>query len=496
MKGGSLTRYRAMRSFDETPEPSGEARAKKKAPRTRKSRSFVIQEHDASHLHYDFRLELDGVLKSWAVPKGPSTVVGEKRLAVEVEDHPLAYGRFEGTIPKGHYGAGTVVIWDHGVWTPDEDPHEGLARGKLSFTLAGGRLKGRFALVRMKRAEKKPTWLLIKEHDDEDRGTSKTPSIASLHPELATLVDEVPTDKGWLVEPKLDGYRALARLQAGKAEIVSRTGHVWTARFSAIARALESLPIGSAIFDGEVCALDVHGHPSFGGMQRSASAEPDARMELVYFIFDLLFFGGEDLRAHPLLERKAALERVLRGVKAPLSYVRHVDGSRGRALFELARKTGMEGVVCKRAESAYVPRRTLDWVKVKVDQRQELVIVGYTAPKGGRQGLGALLLGVSDGKGALSYAGKVGTGFSASQLASLEKELRPLVVRKPAPANAPQMRDAKWVRPALVAEVSFTEWTRDGRLRHPVFRGLREDKPVKDVVREKASTLRRVRPAK
>lgn len=494
--GASLSRYKKKRRFEQTPEPEGSVG--KSGARL----SYVIQRHDARRLHYDFRLELDGVLKSWAVPKGPSTVVGEKRLAVEVEDHPLDYGHFEGAIPEGHYGAGHVLVWDEGTWRPKGDPHEGLKKGKLSFELAGKRLKGGFALVRLRRSsEKKAQWLLLKEKDEfagkagTGRVTEETapPPVKEFHAQLATLEDRVPSGNDWIVEPKFDGYRIIARLERGKVELFSRNGNDWTKRFESIAGAVAKVPVVSAVFDGEVCALDDEGVPRFQLLQNSQAGnsrskrrgQPVARLErLVYFVFDLLFVDGEDLRRHPLVTRKSMLESVLARQEPPIYYVAHAPGAQARELLRIACEKHGEGVVAKRANAPHRPVRSLDWIKVKCSRRQEVVIVGFTAPGGSRQSLGALLLGVNGDDGKLRYAGKVGTGFTAQTLADLARRLKPLLADAPQVVGAPRAKDVTWVKPVLVAEVSFTEWTHEGALRHPSFVGLRDDKPASEVKAE------------
>lgn len=490
MKRDTLGVYNSKRDFKVTPEPAGEAH------KTKKRLSYFIQRHDATRLHFDFRLELDGVLKSWAVPKGPSLSPKEKRLAVEVEDHPFDYGTFEGAIPMGEYGGGHVLLWDKGEWIPHGDPHEGLRKGRLSFTLAGDRLEGGFALVRMRsRGETKTNWLLIKEKDEfscegpkaEITRSAKVPSFEKLGLELATLVPEIPRQEGWIYEIKLDGYRALVSLENGKATVRSRNGKDWTERFSRIRKAIEALPITNAVFDGEVCAVDAEGRTRFQDLQNALSE--GAEDALQYFMFDLLFVDGFDIRDRPLLVRKAILESVLHGAKPPLVFLTHLDSKENiTTLFKEVCRRGMEGLIAKKRERSYVRGRGGDWVKIKCLRRQELAIVGFTKPGGARSGFGALLLGVKEDDG-FRYVGKVGTGFSEKSLADLSKKLKKLVVPESAARGAPRMRDATWVKPALVCEVSFTEWTRDGSLRHPSFLGLREDKEASEVVRERATSV-------
>lgn len=478
--GDALTRYQEMRDFSATAEPRGEVKKAADSPL-----AYFIQRHDATRLHYDFRLELDGVLKSWAVPKGPSMVPGDKRLAVEVEDHPFDYGEFEGGIPDGHYGAGHVLLWDRGTWTPEGDPRAALEKGHLVFTVEGEKLHGAFHLIRTGRQQgRKNQWLLIKRKDEHaaDEGDVTeglpVPPLDEITPQLATLDTALPDGDEWVFEPKLDGYRALARLDHGEVELMSRNGTRWTETYGEIAEAVAALKIHSAILDGEICALDEAGRPSFQRMQNSAGTQ-----RLVYFIFDLLFVDGFDVRDRPLHTRKAMLESILAGVKEPLAYVRHVPAEEGAELLALACRGKMEGVIAKTKDGVHTPKRTREWLKIKCQQRQEMVIVGYSAPRGSRTGIGALLLGVHvDGE--LRYAGKVGTGFDEKTLGMLKKKLSAMEVEKTPAAGAPRMRDATWVRPELVCEVTFTEWTEEGALRHPVFQGLREDKPASAVVRE------------
>jgi bifunctional non-homologous end joining protein LigD len=480
---GSLAQYHQKRRFEATPEPRGTVKG------NGAGKSFVVQRHDARRLHYDFRLELDGVLKSWAIPKGPSLVAGDKRLAVQTEDHPLEYGGFEGAIPEGEYGAGHVLIWDRGVWIPRGDPHQGLERGRLSFTLEGDKLHGGFSLVRMsgRREGGKDQWLLLKSKDEHAAGarepeiTRGQPPPQELAPMLATLAQALPAGAGWIFEPKLDGYRAIGVVEGGRARLYSRTGQDWTRRYSAITAAIAELPIESVVLDGEICALDDEDRPSFQRMQRAT--EDDAR--LVYFLFDLPFVDGFDLRDRPLHVRKAILESITRGVTEPLSYVAHLEGKEGAELFELACKNGLEGVIAKRKDGRYLGKRSREWIKVKCHQRQELAIAGFTAPKGSRTGVGALLLGYREPDGTLRYAGKVGTGFSHQMLTELHRKLAPLEVDRAKVEGAPRIRAATWVEPKLVAEVAFSEWTEDGSLRHPTFLGLREDKTSAEVTRER-----------
>lgn len=508
----TLERYHEMRDFDVTAEPEGEVK------RTKSGREFVVQKHDATALHYDFRLELDGVMPSWAVPKGPSLNPHDKRLAMQTEDHPLDYRTFEGTIPKGQYGGGPVIVWDRGTWTPEGDPRAGMKRGRLDFRLEGEKLRGRFVLVRTRDRGKRPAWLLIKRTDEhvseenltetrpesvltgrtiEDiaagvpakrartRGAAAAlPAFGSVAPELATLVDDVPASGDWIYEIKYDGYRTLGWLDDGNVQLASRKGLDWTSKYRAIADALSRVRAKNAIFDGEIAYVLPDGRTSFQKLQNTLSGANGGDHErLVYFIFDLLFYDGVDMRDTPLRERKEVLRTILAGEDLPLKM--SDDVADGPAFFREACKLGLEGIIGKRADAAYASGRGRDWIKVKCQKRQEMVVIGFTPPKGGRTGLGALLVGVHEKKGGpLRYAGKVGTGFSNETLNDLAKKLRKLAVDEPPVVDPPRMRAATWVAPKLVAEVRFTEWTGDGALRHPAFEGLRLDKSPAEVVRE------------
>lgn len=512
---GTLARYNEMRDFDLTDEPSGELQ------RTESGRSFVIQKHDATRLHYDFRLEHDGVLWSWAVPKGPSLSPKQKRLAVQTEDHPVDYRDFEGTIPDGEYGGGPVIVWDRGTWEPIGDPDAMMKKGRIDFVVHGEKLHGRFVLVRLREEDKqgrKKTWLLIKRDDEHVKQgkaaeiverlpgsvltgrtindilkgvTKKPPAFGSIAPQLSTLVDEVPGTKKageWVYEIKYDGYRSIATLDHGKVKMASRNGKDWTGPFQRIANALEHVRAQTAVFDGEVAYVKEDGRTDFQMLQNALHGGEGAS-QLVYFVFDLLHFDGEDLRDLPLLERKDKLRTILAGEKPPLMMGDHVSEN-GQAFFDQACKLGLEGIIAKKADGPYHSGRGKDWVKVKCQNRQELVIVGFTKPKGSRSGIGALLLGVQDEKAKtkkqLRFAGKVGTGFSQKSLDELSERLGAMIVEEPMVTGAPRMKDATWVRPELVCQVRFTEWTRDGALRHPAFEGLREDKPASKVTRDHA----------
>ena len=533
----SLAKYHKKRNFSETSEPAGKVRRKA-------GRSYVIQKHDASHLHYDFRLELGGVLLSWAVPKGPTLDPGVKRLAVQTEDHPVEYGGFEGTIPEGAYGGGTVLLWDQGTWEPEGDPEQGYKKGHLKFQLHGQKLTGGWHLVRTQRGgEKQKTWLLFKAQDDAARPGDTSlldnepksvttgrdlPEIAAskksvwqskqpgksakksgkkpaaprdsrvegavraalpnkIEPELATLVAETPSDEHFLHEVKFDGYRVLARIADKEVQLLTRNGENWTERMPSLQQALEQLSVQSAILDGELVALDAKGLSDFQLLQNSFSGK--AQPTLAYYAFDLLYLDGFDVRPASLLARKEKLQELLGTLpKAASGIVRfsdHVLGN-GAKFFAHAAKLGLEGVVSKRADSSYRPGRGNDWQKSKAGARQEFVIVGFTEPGGSRSHLGALLLGVRRGK-SLVYSGKVGTGFDERSLQDLHERLSPLEIDAPKLEHAPRgadIRGVHWVKPKLVAEVAYTGITHDGLLRHPTFKGLREDKPAKDVVLE------------
>jgi bifunctional non-homologous end joining protein LigD len=530
-----LKTYRNKRNFTRTPEPEGRVHA------GGKQRLYVIQKHAATRLHYDLRLEEGGVLKSWAVPKGPSLDPKERRLAVQVEDHPLEYGEFEGVIPKGEYGGGRVQLWDRGNWVPEGDAAAGLRKGKLKFHLEGEKLRGGWNLVRMhgQTDEKgKTNWLLIKEHDEaaqerrdivqerpesilsgrriEDMestdesvwhsnrknssaspkkpsstlsasvipGARKSPLPGIMPFQLATLTDRSPDGEEWLHEIKLDGFRMQCRIEKGRGQLLTRTGQDWTHRFPGVAQAAAQLPVQAALLDGELVALQPDGRSSFQLLQRALSEGADAT--LVYYAFDLLYLDGYDISLAPLATRKDALKRVLEAIPqdGPVRYSDHVLGG-GQAFYEAACRLGLEGMIAKRKAAPYRGGRGGDWLKVKCLQRQEFVIGGFTDPSGSRSGFGALLLGVYEGK-RLHYAGRVGTGFNtgllktlAGRLQQLQQAQTPFHTRVPGP-----LRDVHWVRPELVAEIAFTEWTSDNVLRHPSFQGLREDKKATDVKRE------------
>lgn len=537
----ALAKYHAKRQFNHTPEPKGKTR------RGGGPLRFVVQKHHARHLHYDFRLELDGTLKSWAVPKGPSLDPKDKRLAMMVEDHPLDYHRFEGTIPEGNYGAGTVMVWDEGTYcarqTADRSAserllREGLRKGHLSFVLHGEKLKGEFALVRLTRGEKN-AWLLLKKDDawasetdvrEEDRSvtTDRTldeiarkakpartrrkgrrslarkdkvpvaiprdaPKAAmprQVKPMLATLVEEPFDRAGWLFEIKWDGYRAVAEVSPEGVSLYSRNHKSFEHKFTPIVESLRGLA-HEAVLDGEVVVIDEQGRSDFQLLQNYQTTGVG---RLRYYVFDLLYLDGRDLRGLPLGERKALLGKVIAGLPDVL-LSEHVE-EHGAAFFQAAAAQGLEGIIAKNGSSPYREgERCLDWLKLKMHQRQEAVIGGFTEPRGSRKDLGALLLGVYVGT-ELTYIGHTGGGLNTRGLSELRTRLEPLVQKacpfrvRPA-ANAP----VHWVQPELVCEVKFQEWTQDGIMRQPIFLGLREDKPARAVRREEARPLADTAPA-
>lgn len=550
-----LKEYRRKRNFRRTSEPKGGRAARKKT-----GLAFVIQKHDASHLHYDFRLEFEGVLKSWAVPKGPSLDPTKKRLAVQVEDHPLEYGSFEGTIPAGQYGGGTVLLWDQGTWEPLEDATTGFREGRLKFQLAGQKLQGNWALVRSRQSHSgKPEWLLFKLRDEFARsegdfnvtaaeplsvasrrnlpqiaadkgsavwdshqenghaehsarpkkaakagtavraaarskstrkGTKKISLPAQIVPELATLVAKPPAGDDWFHEIKFDGYRMMAHIETGpgdrrpKVWCETRRHQDWTARFPGVVAALEKLGLRQTILDGELVVLNEEGVSDFQALQESLK---DARHNVLYVVFDLLFLDGDDLRGLPLEERKSRLVGLgLPTDRGTVRFSEHVVGQ-GAEFFAAAQQRGLEGIVSKRRDRPYVAGRSTDWLKIKCQQRAEFVIGGYTEPRGERNGFGALLLGYHEDDG-LHYAGRVGTGFDERMLRDLLGRLKKLTQDKSPfvdfPVKGARARDTHWVEPKLVGQIRFSNWTRDKLLRQPAFQGLREDKPASQVTRE------------
>ncbi|WP_010586116.1 DNA ligase D [Schlesneria paludicola] len=567
----SLIPYRQKRDFRTTDEPAGEIRDKP-------GWLYIVQIHAASHRHYDFRLQLGGVLKSWAIPKGPSLNPAVKRLAVQVEDHPVEYGSFEGIIPQGQYGGGTVMLWDRGDWASlDGDPKAAYHDGRLKFELHGEKLQGQWSLVRRggsKDPEQK-TWFLIKHRDefasetdaileDESRsvitnrtldeiahnskprlpagqtisagkavsnrkrsvkpvrqsaregtaseskhrlprgasaltskhlietGGQQVTRVAAIPPQLATLVDRPPESDQWLNEIKFDGYRMCCQIRAGRATFISRNQQDWTSKLPSLADVAAGFPVENAVFDGEVVALDDQGISRFQLLQNAFRNSREASLK--YYVFDLLSLNGIDLTGLPLETRKDVLQAVMQRVPKDSPFVMsdHVIGE-GPELFEHAKKMGLEGIISKRRDRPYLPGRSRDWLKSKCFQREEFVIGGYTDPNGGRMSFGALLLGYYNSDHKLIYAGKVGTGFDDNASAMILRRLEPIVMARSAFTDFPSRRESAdgvhWTRPQFVAQVEFSNWTDDGRLRHPAFGGLRDDKPADDVVRDPVTSV-------
>ncbi|HEX2763186.1 MAG TPA: DNA ligase D, partial [Allosphingosinicella sp.] len=553
-----LARYNQKRDFSKTAEPAGTLGAHRKPDGPA---LVMVQKHDATRLHYDLRLELDGVMKSWAVPNGPSLNPADKRLVVRTEDHPMSYATFEGTIPKGEYGGGTVMLWDWGSWIPDprKDPRKTLEEGHLHFTVHGHRMQGEWVMFRLKPKgrERAENWMLKKVTDahaggsmalteryltsiktgrtmqeiaagkkakelkgwktdpykpssrrrpgSQDakasapdssrdpglrrddgkprRSTTSTPAKppAFREPQKATLVDHVPSGSGWVHEMKYDGYRCLLAIGGGKARIYTRSGLDWSDKFPEIVEAALELDVGSALLDGEIVRLDDQGRSSFSALQQAIS---EGGRGLTLFLFDALEIDGEDLTRFPNIERKNRLATLIGEGRPPaLLYADHIVG-RGEELLNAMCEAGQEGIISKRADAPYRNARTKAWLKVKCIQRQEMVIVGWTPSDKKGRGFRSLLLGVNEG-GGLRYVGKVGTGFSMRLIGELLAKLERIEVDK-APTAVPRAdaRGAHWVKPQLVAEIAFTEFTSEGIVRHPSFLGLRSDKKAKEVVRE------------
>ncbi len=552
-----LDEYNRKRDFNATTEPSGNTKKKRaSSKKAAHALQFCIQKHDASRLHYDFRLEIDGTLKSWAVPKGPSLDPKAKRLAVHVEDHPVEYATFEGNIPEGHYGAGDVIVWDRGVWTPLSDPADAYAKGKLKFELQGEKLGGVWNLVKTHIPGKQEQWFLIKHQDefarpeadydvvkalpdsvlsertlspkkrgaktassgassssaksrsatpkaDEPKPVEKVPAPRKksakaqlvgaepaelpdlIKPELATLVESAP-EGDWRYEIKFDGYRVMARVADGKVQLFTRNGHDWTHKLPRQAEAIADLGLESAWLDGEMVVANDDGVPDFQALQNAFEAGRSGN--IIYYLFDMPFLNGMDLREVPVEQRRAALSKVLERTDDEVLRYSEDFAEVPEVLLNSACQMKMEGLIGKRAGSPYVSRRSGDWIKLKCKRRQEFVVVGYTDPKGARSKFGALLLGLHDAdSGELHYAGKVGTGFNEATLGTIYDQLTPLHVKKAAVVNPPTGFEAKgvhWLKPALLAEVAFAEITKEGSVRHAVFHGLRTDKPAESITEE------------
>ncbi len=505
-KSDPLKPYRAKRDFSKTPEPGHDGHAQVG------NSSFVVQKHWASTLHYDFRLEMNGTMKSWAVPKGPSLDPSVKRMAVQVEDHPVSYNQFEGDIPAGQYGAGKVIIWDKGSWRTNGDPAKAYRAGKLEFTLSGHKLQGLWTLVRMGgRDGKQKPWLLVKQKDAYARLASEFSVLdecpdsvysqakssllpATLSPQLATLVDAPPGDaENWIYEIKFDGYRMLARIEGRQVRLYTRNGNDWTERLAGLAAWLKKMKLPDGWYDGEIVVLDKSGLPDFQALQSAFDHANES--EVIYFLFDLPYCDGSDLRRVPLSLRREKLEALLAermppGGQGPVRFSAAFDAN-AQNLYASACRMGLEGVIGKKKNAPYRARRSGDWIKLKCTLRQEFVIGGFTEPKGSREGVGSLLLGVHDEAGKLRYAGNVGTGFDSKNLRQIRRKLDVLTASSSPFADTTGVyRKARWVHPSMLAEVSFSEWTRDGHIRHSVFHGLRTDKPAVAVTRESSMPTR------
>jgi bifunctional non-homologous end joining protein LigD len=515
-----LARYWAKRNFAITSEPRGDG-VDASGPQL----SFVIQKHHASRLHYDFRLELDGVLLSWAVPRGPSYDPTDKRMAIHVEDHPLSYGGFEGTIPPKQYGAGTVIVWDNGTWEPAVDPRQGLKDGKLVFALHGHKMFGLWELVRIaKPSDRQEAWLLFKKRDRHAKprteydvvsalpdsviakplkpvasndagpaGAVKAPMPATLAPQLASLAGAAPTSGEWSWEIKLDGYRLMARIEGKQVRLITRGGHDWSSKMPGLVKTLSGLGLHSAWLDGEIVVMGKAGTPDFNALQ---NAFDRSRTESIdYFLFDVPYFEGHDLRAVPLASRRQLLKQFLdEHPNEHLRFSADFDAS-AASILESARRMGLEGVIAKRKDARYESRRTETWLKLKNKLRQEFVIAGYTDRSSGEAEIGSLLLAVQGDDGKLVYVGNVGTGWDAPTAAKLKTRLKKIEITE-SPFGAKPLHTHRWavrdpeaqhfVKPQLVAEVEFSDWTPDSQIRHAKFLGLRIDKEATMVKRESA----------
>ncbi|WP_431312788.1 DNA ligase D [Roseateles agri] len=533
-----LGSYNAKRDFKATPEPAGRVRRR----RGKEPLVFVIQKHWASHLHYDFRLELGGVMVSWAVPKGPTFDPSVKQMAIHVEDHPVSYNEFEGDIPKRHYGAGKVIVWDRGTWEPVGDAGEGLAKGKLIFQLHGQKLAGLWELVRISKPgeRKQEQWLLLKKRGDawarptaeydvitalpdsvlthplgpveqrEPRAVNPAQPVGGpdlskaikarfpvvLEPQLATLATAPPATGVWLIENKFDGYRAIVRIAAGKARILTRNGNDWTAKLKSLAGALERIGIERAWLDGEMVVMNEHGTPDFNRLQNAIDSTRTE--DIILYLFDVPFLGNMDLRQVPVRSRRLVLRELLKDQASDRIRFSEELPSSPAAVLDAACHLGLEGVMLKEAGSPYESRRTDTWLKLKCQHRQEFVVIGFTDRSNAANEVGALLLGYHDASGRLRSAGSVGTGWSATEGRALHERLLDLVSAEPTvdPAQVAPGRWSRrtrgaerWVRPEMVVEVAFGEWTPDGNIRHASFRGVRADKPASSVVRESGTVL-------
>ncbi|AHE68075.1 DNA ligase D [Legionella oakridgensis] len=530
----SLDKYHKKRDFSKTPEPKGKLHDSH-------HNLYIIQKHDARKLHYDFRIELDGVLKSWVIPKGPCLDPSVKRLAIHVEDHPLAYGHFEGMIPKGEYGAGIVLLWDEGHWIPlDDDPTTAYQKGHLRFLLQAKKLNGQWDLIRIQKQE--DSWLLIKYEDeyaisldhydviqalpdsvlsnqsiDEIREGShatwsKQSETANLNqdeankhyepihldlpispfpnkvsPQLATLTDKPPQGSQWLHEIKFDGYRILAFKNKHKVQLVSRNNKNWTESFQTIAEDIKKLPVDHILLDGEIVLLDKNGHSNFQLLQNAIHGSGNA--SFIYYIFDILYYEQWDLQTLPLETRKKLLEQILQFAPPALRYSDHILGQ-GTEAYRHACQFGLEGMLSKRRDGQYINQRSTTWLKTKCKKRQEFVVGGFSKTREGRKYFSALYLGVYDKNKQLHFCGKVGTGFNDASLQEIFGCLQKLISPKnPFTSRPDEAKKAIWVKPKLVVEIEFSEWTAQGKLRHPSFKGIRVDKQAKEVIKEKETSF-------
>lgn len=503
----ALNSYHQKRNFKKTPEPKGKMLHKKN------SHSYVIQKHTASHLHYDFRLELNGVLLSWAIPKGPCLDPKVKRLAIQVEDHPIEYGDFEGTIPKGQYGAGTVLLWDKGTWISlDDNPTKAYQSANLTFQLKGKKLKGKWKLIRIKKDNK--NWLLMKLKDKYaisikqfDIIVDKPNSVTgkkflhinkktetplpinlnkqifprSIHPQLATLVNQPPAGKKWIYEIKFDGYRLIIFKKNNKVKIMTRNQHDWTNKFPILVKAIKKISSKNFILDGEVVVLDKQQRSNFQLLQNAITKN---KTGFIYYIFDLIYFDHYNLTHLPLLTRKKILSQILSKQKSKnLRYSDHIVGS-GKKIFQESCKLGLEGIIAKNIHSIYAQTRNKDWLKIKCSKRQEFVVGGFHLSKN-RKYFRSLILGTFNNNNKLIYHGDVGTGFTEASLREIYTLLKQHITSSMPFIKKPiNSKDATWLKPVLVVEVEFTEWTADNTLRHPSFKGIRIDKPAKNIKKE------------
>lgn len=519
----SLQKYRKKRNFKRSTEPYGSIKKNNQL-------IYVIQKHAASHLHYDLRLELKGVLKSWAIPKGPSLDSSIKRLAVHVEDHPIEYAQFEGIIPKGEYGGGTVMLWDRGSWiSEDKDVNFAYKKGHLRFLLKGKKLKGAWNLVQIKTNPK--NWLLIKVKDKYARSEQKydvtkakpnsvisrrslqsitkkfqidTPKQSkgfenskknklskskkkvmprSFYPELATLVEKPPSGNEWLHEIKFDGYRLLCFIKDKKIKFLTRNQKDWTEKFKELQLEIKKLNLKSAILDGEVIALNKNKQSDFQLLSNSISKK--GKSILSYVIFDLIYYQAKDLTHCALEDRKKVLRKLIPLNNNKLIFSSHIDGNDGDIFFKKACKKGLEGIISKNKHSPYISGRNRNWLKIKCSKRQEFLVIGFTPGSGSRHYFASLLLAVYGAKNTLLYCGKVGTGFNENSLKNIRKLLNKYKTNKvPFKVLPPALGPVTWVLPRIIVEVEFTEWTRSGVLRHPSFKGLRKDKRPNEIIRE------------